>query len=164
MLLDVDTPQVALYFTHKKCRKGAIRMVTAIEQLSTHGSGSRGRFRVLIAGAGPAAVEAALTLHRLAGERVAVTIVAPDGSVHLPPAVLSPFAAGRGLRLSLDGLAHATVRRGKLEDVDVMEHEVRLDDGETLAYDALLVAVGAVQRAPFTRALTFGIAGSEERM
>ena len=55
-----------------------------------------GRFHVLIAGAGPAGVEAALTLERIAGDRVVTTIVAPEAPfVHLPPAVLSPFARGR---------------------------------------------------------------------
>jgi sulfide:quinone oxidoreductase len=139
-------------------------MSTAIEEPATQMSGSHERFRVLIAGAGPAAVEAALTLQRLAGRRLTVTIVAPERSVHLPPTVLSPFAAGRGAHPSLDVLAHTTVRRGKLEAVDVAEREVRLDDGETLAYDALLVAVGGVQRRPFGRALAFGTVGSEERM
>jgi len=139
-------------------------MVTAIEEPTTHVSGSHGQFRVLIAGAGPAAVEAALTLQRLAGERVTVTIVAPERSVHLPPTALAPFAAGRELHPSLDVVARTNVRRGKLEVVDVDAHEVRLDDGETLEYDALLVAVGGIQRLPFGRALAYGSAGSEERM
>jgi sulfide:quinone oxidoreductase len=139
-------------------------MVTAIEEPTTHVSGSHGQFRVLIAGAGPAAVEAALTLQRLAGERVTVTIVAPERSVHLPPTALAPFAAGRELHPSLDVVARTNVRRGKLEVVDVAAHEVRLDDGETLEYDALLVAVGGIQRLPFGRALAYGSAGSEERM
>jgi sulfide:quinone oxidoreductase len=139
-------------------------MVTVIEEPTMHMSGSRGRFRVLIPGAGPAAVEAALTLERLAGDRVSVTIVAPERSVHLPPTVLAPFAAGRGPHPSLDVLRRTTVREGMLEAVDVAQRQVRVDDGETLEYDALLVAVGAVQRSPFKRALAFGSAGSEERM
>lgn len=139
-------------------------MVTAMKEPARTRSGLREPFRILIAGAGPAGVEAALSLQRLAGERVTVTLVAPEGSVHLPPTVLSPFAAGRGLRPSLDTLAHATVRRGMLESVNVAERAVRLDDGATLVYDALLVAVGGVQRSPFPRALAFGSAGSEERM
>ena len=139
-------------------------MVTAIEEPTTHVSGSHASFRVLIAGAGPAAVEAALTLQRLAGERVTVTIVAPERSVHLPPTALAPFAAGREVRPSLDVIGRTSVRRGKLEVVDVAAREVRLDDGETLEYDALLVAVGGIQRLPFGRALAYGSAGSEERM
>src|SRR3954469_23089064 len=139
-------------------------MITAIEEPTTSLSGSHAQFRVLIAGAGPAAVEAALTLQRLAGERVTVTIVAPERSVHLPPTALAPFAAGRELRPSLDVVARANVRRGKLEGVEVAEREVRLDDGAKLDYDALLVAVGGVQRLPLGRALAFGSADSEERM
>jgi sulfide:quinone oxidoreductase len=139
-------------------------MTTAIEEPATHVSGSHRQFRVLIAGAGPAGIEAALTLQRLAGERVTVTIIAPEGSVHLPPAALEPFAAGRDVHPTLDMIARTHQRRGKLEGVDVTAREVRLDDGETLEYDALLVAVGAVQRLPLGRALAFGSPGSEERM
>jgi sulfide:quinone oxidoreductase len=36
--------------------------------------------------------------------------------------------------------------------------------GATLGYDALLVAVGGIQRVPYPRALAFGFAGTEDRM
>jgi sulfide:quinone oxidoreductase len=50
---------------------------------------------VLITGGGPAGLEAALALHRLGGERVAVTVLAPEEHfIHRPLSVLSPFAAG----------------------------------------------------------------------
>ena len=124
-----------------------------------------GSFHVLIAGAGPAGVEAALTLERIAGGRVVTTIVAPEARfVHFPPAVLSPFAAGNGRRPALDVLADAHVRLGTLDSVDSVAREVRLRDGETLSYDALLIAVGGIQRSPYPRALAFGTPESEERM
>src|SRR6185503_10058200 len=51
---------------------------------------------VLIAGGGPAALEAALALHRLAGDRVATTLLAPEPNLtYRPLSVLSPFAPGR---------------------------------------------------------------------
>src|SRR4051812_50057239 len=50
---------------------------------------------VLIAGGGPAALEAALALHRLAGERVSTTLLAPEANLtYRPLSVLAPFAAG----------------------------------------------------------------------
>jgi hypothetical protein len=39
----------------------------------------------------------------------------------------------------------------------------RTESGETLPYDALLVAIGAVAHPPYERALAFGGAGSQER-
>ena len=52
------------------------------------------RFSVVVAGGGPAAVEASLAIQRIAGGRVTITVVAPERFVHLPPPVLSPFAVG----------------------------------------------------------------------
>ena len=50
---------------------------------------------VLIAGGGPAGMEAALALHRLAGDRVATTVLAPEADfTYRPLSVLAPFAAG----------------------------------------------------------------------
>jgi sulfide:quinone oxidoreductase len=133
----------------------------------THGV-QPGRFHVLIAGAGPAGVEAALSLQRIGGDRVQMTLVAPDENfVHLPPAVLEPFAVGCGDAPPLSALAAslgARLRRGTVVSVDPLAREVRLSDGTTLGYDALLIAVGGRQRPPYPRALTFGTPGSEERM
>jgi sulfide:quinone oxidoreductase len=127
-----------------------------------------GRFHVLIAGAGPAGVEAALSLQRIAGDRVRMTIVAPDERfVHLPPTVLEPFATGSADAPPLGPLAAsagARLHRGTVVSVDPVAREVRLGDGDTLRYDALLIAVGGRQRSPYPRALAFGLAGSEERM
>jgi sulfide:quinone oxidoreductase len=139
-------------------------MVEVAERASETRLRWRGRFRVLIAGAGPAGVEAALTLERLAGERVTITFVAPERFVHLPPTVLSPFAVGDRVRVPLAGLAGTNLRDGRVVAVDVAAHEVRTSNDEILAYDALLVAVGGVQRSPFGRALAYGTPGSEDRM
>src|SRR5262245_12223371 len=49
---------------------------------------------VLIIGGGPAALEAALALNRLAGERVSATLLAPETNLtYRPLSVLAPFAA-----------------------------------------------------------------------
>ena len=126
------------------------------------------RYNVVIAGSGPAAMEAALVLRRLAGDLVETTILTPDEHfVHLPMTVLVPFARSGGERHPLALLAAdsgATVRRGTLASVDPASRELRTGDGESIAYDALLVAVGGVQASPYPRALTFGRAGADERM
>jgi sulfide:quinone oxidoreductase len=126
------------------------------------------RFNVVIAGSGPAAMEAALVLRRLAGDLVETTILTPDEHfVHLPMTVLVPFARSGSERHALAQFvadSGATMRRGTLASVDPAAREIRTSDGETIAYDALLVAVGGDQASPYPRALTFGRAGADERM
>jgi sulfide:quinone oxidoreductase len=124
--------------------------------------------RVLIAGGGPAAIEAALALERLAGDRVATTVLAPDAHfVTRAMTVLAPFAAGGPEQRSLMALvaeAGAALRAGAVATVDPGRHEVHTTDGAVLGYDSLLVAVGAVPRAPFAHALAFDGPGAGERM
>jgi sulfide:quinone oxidoreductase len=126
------------------------------------------RFDVVIAGGGPAAIEAALTLDRVARGLVTTTVLTPDDQqLHLPMAVLSPFAAcgsaRRPLR-ELASLARVGLRRGTLASVDVRARSLRTGQGEDLRYDSLLVAVGGRQRSPYPRALAFGPPGTDERM
>jgi sulfide:quinone oxidoreductase len=126
------------------------------------------RFRVVIGGSGPAAIEAALVLRRLASSLVETTIVTPDEDcVHLPMTVLTPFARSGSTRYPLADLvsdAGAIVRRGTIAAVDPAIRAVRTGDGDALAYDALLVAVGGVQQFAYPRALAYGAPGAEERM
>lgn len=124
--------------------------------------------RVLIAGGGPAALEAALTLQRIAGDRVTTVVLAPGSHFAARPmSVLVPFAAGGPEQRPLASVvadAGATLHSGTLASVDPARREVRTTDGETLAYDSLLAAVGAVPRAASAHALAFGGPGAEERM
>jgi sulfide:quinone oxidoreductase len=124
---------------------------------------------VLITGGGPAGLEAALALHRLAGDRVHVTVLAPEAEfIYRPLSVLAPFAEGGSLTYPLDriaadaGFAHV---RERLASVDVAAHEVHTVTGERLAYDALLIASGARPVTPFTGAVTFsGSLTDQERL
>lgn len=123
---------------------------------------------VVIAGAGRAGLEAMFRLHRLAGPRTRITLLAPDEefSNHALD-VLLPFATPSTPRQSLGTLASAAgaqVHRGRVASIDADEHHVATDAGETVAYDVLLLAIGAVQRASLPHALCFGSAGSHERM
>ncbi|HEX9350806.1 MAG TPA: FAD-dependent oxidoreductase [Gaiellaceae bacterium] len=114
---------------------------------------------VLVAGGGVAALEAALAMRALAEDRVAVEVLAPESEfTYRPLAVAEPFRVGEARRFPLKTLveaAGATLRQGKLESVDAKRREVTTGDGETLAYDALLMALGAQTRPGVPGALTF---------
>jgi hypothetical protein len=61
---------------------------------------------VLIVGGGVAALEAMMALRDLAGDRVHVTLVAPDADfVHRPWAVAEPFALGEARSFPLREIA-----------------------------------------------------------
>jgi sulfide:quinone oxidoreductase len=115
---------------------------------------------VLIVGGGPAAVEAALALHRLAGDRVSMTLLAPEANLtYRPLSVLSPFAAGGGAttypleRMATDiGFTHV---RGHLAKVDPAAHAVTTLTGGRMGYDVLLIASGARPVEPFPAATAF---------
>jgi sulfide:quinone oxidoreductase len=114
---------------------------------------------VQIAGAGVAALEAALALRALAADRVSLELVAPETEfVYRPLAVAEPFGVGEVKRFPLDrliGAAGGRLRSGSIESVDTGRKVVTLADGEGLAYDVLLLAVGAQPREAVAGALTF---------
>src|SRR3954451_20568744 len=101
-------------------------------------------FKVLIAGGGCAALEAAFRLQHVGEGKVDTTILAPDEHfATLAFAVLLPFAAGDAPHESLADLASAAgarLRRGRLASVVPGDRRVLTDEGVTIAYDALLIA------------------------
>jgi sulfide:quinone oxidoreductase len=156
-----EPSDVAYAFSQLNYVKGVVAMTTGIQSPGA-------QFGVLIAGSGPAGIEAALTLQRVAGDRVVTTILTPEErALHLPMTVLWPFAAGHGEPPPLAWLAsdaRVSIRGGTVASVDADAREVVTDAGERIAYDALLLAVGGVQESPFPRALAFGLDGTDERM
>jgi hypothetical protein len=115
--------------------------------------------RVVIGGGGVAALETALALRALAGERVALTLVSPGADFVLAPlAVGAPFAVAHPPRWSLAAIAHELGARhvaAAITRVEAGAHRVRLTDGSALEYDALVLALGAHRYAPFPQAHTF---------
>jgi sulfide:quinone oxidoreductase len=114
---------------------------------------------VLVAGGGVAAIEAMLALRDMAGDRVSITLVAPQEDFQYRPlSVGEPFALGKALTVPLSTVARdvgADLRKGALAAVDTDAHTARLESGETLSYDALLVAVGARRRPALQHVRTF---------
>jgi sulfide:quinone oxidoreductase len=117
------------------------------------------RLNVVIAGGGVAAVELALALDDLAGERVRLTMIAPQTDFHLRPlSTAEPFSVDHVRHHPLRNLAQrvdAELITDSVTAVDPVRHAVRLATGGSVSYDALALAVGARHHTAFTRAMTF---------
>jgi sulfide:quinone oxidoreductase len=115
-------------------------------------------FKVLIAGGGPAAIEAVLALRDLAPD-IHVEVLSPEPEfVYRPLSVVEPFARAGLRRYPLSDLESDTVtlRRDSVARVDPLKRRLVTDKGEEIAYDALLIATGASTRRAIPHALTFG--------
>ena len=122
--------------------------------------------RVLIAGAGVAALEAALALQALADDRVDVELLGAEHHFwYRPLSVAEPFALGDVQRFELPGLAVAAGARfspGTLLGANAVGHKASTSVGK-IPYEFLLIAVGAVPSPAVPGALTFrGPADSEK--
>jgi sulfide:quinone oxidoreductase len=115
--------------------------------------------RVVVAGGGVAGLETMLALGRLAGDRVATTLLDPaEDFVYRPMTVAEPFGAGHAIRHPLGALAEdagARHVRDRLERVDPAARVVRTARGAELPYDALVLALGAEERPAYAEAITF---------
>ncbi|MEA2296217.1 MAG: sulfide:quinone oxidoreductase, partial [Solirubrobacteraceae bacterium] len=119
-------------------------------------------FRVVIAGGGPAALEAVLALRELA-PGVDIEVLAPDAEyVYRPLSVADPFAVAGVRRYPYERLTDlgVTVRRDALVSATPEDHRIRTADGHDVHYDALLVVTGALAAPAAPKTLTF--AGPEQ--
>ena len=103
--------------------------------------------RVLVAGGGVAGMEAVLALRELAGERVDITLLAPERTfAYRPMAVAVPFARGHVQRLPLADFARETsapARARRARQPSSGRARAAPPTARRSPYDALLVAVGA---------------------
>jgi sulfide:quinone oxidoreductase len=105
------------------------------------------RPRVVIAGAGVAGLETLLALRALAGDRVAVTIVAPEAKfVNRCMAVAQPFDRQRVRGVHVRAVAAEHGARWECGTVDRVEPDRRVvvtREHSELPYDYLVLALGA---------------------
>lgn len=122
-------------------------------------TGTSSPFQVLIAGGGLAGLEAALALRDLLGDRVELTMVAPEREfVYRPMAVASPFGRGQAQRHELAEIAGqlgVRLRHDRLERVADAGRSAATAGGERLAYDALVIAIGAASELVFRQGTTW---------
>src|SRR6266702_5174881 len=124
--------------------------------------------RVLIAGGGVAALEAALALRELGEGRVSVEMLAPEPEFwYRPLAVAEPFGLGEVRHFDLAELAAAagaTFSPGALSSVDAGSRRAQTSVGSSVSYDVLLVACGAGPTEAVSGALTFRGPADTERI
>jgi sulfide:quinone oxidoreductase len=117
------------------------------------------RFRVLIAGGGVAALEAALALQHLGEDRVSVALIAPEPKFwYRPLAVVESFGLGHVHSIDLAQLADecgALFVVDALASVDADAHLACTAQSAELEYDFLVVATGARPVAAVPGAITF---------
>jgi sulfide:quinone oxidoreductase len=103
--------------------------------------------RVLVVGAGMAALETMMALRSLAGDRVAIALIAPeDELVYHPITAKPPYAVGRMRRIPLERLMDdAGAQRFPLNvsAVESAPRVVRTTAGREFEYDELVLALGA---------------------
>ena len=122
-------------------------------------AGRQDRYHVLIAGGGVAALEAMVALRTLAEDRVDIELLAPDRDFfYRPLAVAEPFGTGKALRFDLRALATGCGTRhrlGSLAAISAPKHRATTGHGESVFYDALLLAMGAREFIAVPGALTY---------
>jgi sulfide:quinone oxidoreductase len=119
---------------------------------------SADRLEVVIVGGGVAALEAALALADLAGDRAALTLLAPEPEfVIRPMTVREPFGFAAAKRYPVTRVASAAgaeVVAAGMQSVDPAAALLHTSEGGELRYDALLLALGARAHARYPHALT----------
>ena len=112
---------------------------------------------VLIAGGGIAGLEAMMAVRDHAGERVDITLAAPDPDfVYKPLIVEEPFSAQPAEQHALAPIAEqfdAQFIQQPITAVLPKAHKVELADGSSLEYDKLILCIGARPRPAFAHAV-----------
>ena len=126
------------------------------------------KLRVIIAGGGVAALETALALADLAPDLTDVTVIAPNTEfVYRPMAVVEPFAYGAARRYPLEQVicdAGADLVTDELAWVEPGKQTIHTGSGQSIEYDALMLALGAKAVPRYSRALTIDDRRLDETM
>ena len=124
---------------------------------------------VLIVGGGVAALEALIALRDLAGDRVRITLLAPETDfTYRPMTVAEPFPLGHARAYPLAEITDELRRRASSRTASPRCGRRRRRSvaraARDVAYDYLVIAVGAKARPRFPHAITFGDDPSEEQL
>jgi sulfide:quinone oxidoreductase len=115
--------------------------------------------RVVIAGGGVAGLEAMIALRQLAGDRVAVTLLAPTDEFHVRAlSVGEPFARPAPRAYDLAAICSHFATEFRHDALHAVRREYRsltAASGAEISYDSLLVAVGAQPSPVFPGVMTF---------
>ena len=121
---------------------------------------------LVVAGGGVAGLEGLLALRALTGDRVDLTLVAPNPEfTYRPLAVAEPFAMGHAYRVPLSRFtedAGAELVIDSTIGVDDRARELRLRETGARSFDALLVAPGATPVEGLAGAVTWWPGGDPE--
>lgn len=129
---------------------------------------SQSPLRALIAGGGVAALEAALALRDLAGDRVTITLLAPEPEfAYRPMRVREPFGYSVAKTYQVAEIAR-DLGAGFVQDafkrLDAENSTVHTEQGAGIEYDALLLALGARLRPAFSHGLTIDDGQIDEQL
>jgi sulfide:quinone oxidoreductase len=126
------------------------------------------KFRVLIAGGGVAALETALALKELAGDRVQMTVIAPNEDfVYRPMTVREPFSFLGARHYPLEPILAdigAELVRDKLGWVDHGLRVAHTEHEQQFEYDALVLALGTRISPRYEHALTIDDRAMDETL
>jgi sulfide:quinone oxidoreductase len=131
-------------------------------------AGHSERLRVVIVGAGVAALESALALAELAPDLTDVTVIAPGSEfLYRPMAVREPFAGPLAHRYPLAPIirdAGATLLQDELAWIDPAGRTIHTTGGQPIEYDVLVLALGASILKRYKHALTIDDHDLDETM
>jgi sulfide:quinone oxidoreductase len=131
----------------------------SLRKMDRHPHTDENPLRVVVAGAGVGGLETMVALRGLAGQRVALTLVAPqdDFTVHALE-VFEPFGLGHAQRYPVAALAadlDAALHRDAVTRVERDDRVVHLRSGTELIYDRLVLAVGAFPYPAYEHGVCF---------
>jgi sulfide:quinone oxidoreductase len=99
-----------------------------------------------------------MALHALAGERVSITLLAPEREFrYRPMAVAEPFTIAHARHVDVAAIAAdfgADLVRGSLATVEPADRRLATRAGDRIGYDALVIACGTQLRPAFDGAIT----------